>query len=273
VSEEPLLELKGISKRFEVGGIFRRSSIKALDDVSLTLGRGEIIAIVGESGSGKSTLARVIARLERPDTGSLSIDGRDVLAVEPRASLAYRRRIQMIFQDPFGSLNPAKTVAQHVERPLIRCGVIPKRRGIEQRVHTLLKAVGLEPAERFARQRPGELSGGQRQRVAIARALAVEPDVILADEPTSMLDVSLRAGILNLLGSLRKERGTSLILITHDLASARYLADRILVMYQGRIVEQGSAARVVEDATHPYTRQLMAAAPGARPLRAAVSAN
>jgi ABC-type glutathione transport system ATPase component len=195
-----------------------------LNDVSLALGRAEIVALVGESGSGKSTVARVVARLTEPSAGRILLEGRDVLAEEPRrASLSYRSKVQMIFQDPFGSLNPIHTIAHHLERPLLLHGKAKTRTALEHRVHELLDSVGLSPAIEFARKYPHEASGGQRQRVAIARALAVGPSLILADEPVSMLDVSIRLGILNLMEQLKVERGVAFLYITHDIASARYV--------------------------------------------------
>jgi ABC-type glutathione transport system ATPase component len=237
-----------------------------VDDVSFTVRRGEAVALVGESGSGKSTIARLLLRLVRPDAGELRLDGVDVLAGEPRgASLAYRRRVQMVFQDPFGSLNPVHGVAHHLTRPMRRHGRSGPG-GLRARALELLRTVGLEPAEEYLERHPHELSGGQRQRVAVARALAVEPELLVADEPTSMLDVSIRTGVLNLLARLKRERGLAIVLITHDLASARYLADRILVLHRGRIVEDGPSRDVVTAPAHPYTRSLLAAVAHAGPL-------
>ncbi|MFP2929942.1 ABC transporter ATP-binding protein, partial [Pyxidicoccus sp. 3LG] len=257
----PLLQVTGLTRSVPVGGFLSRSRRTLLDHVSFTLERGEIVALVGESGSGKSTLARLLARLDAPDAGSLQLGGVDVLAGEKRgASLAYRGRVQMVFQDPFASLNPTHTVAYHLERPLLRHGRATKA-DLQARVQALLESVGLTPAESFARRFPHELSGGQRQRVAVARALAVEPDVIIADEPTSMLDVSTRRGVLQLLRGLTRERGIGILFITHDLASARHLADRILVLYAGRVVESGRTAEVLAAPRHPYTRLLLSAVP------------
>ncbi|AKJ01109.1 oligopeptide/dipeptide ABC transporter ATP-binding protein [Archangium gephyra] len=265
----PLLEVTGLSRSVPVGGFLSRSRRTLLNGVSFTLERGEIVALVGESGSGKSTLARVLARLDAPDGGSLRLGGEDVLAGERQgASLAYRGRVQMVFQDPFASLNPVHTVAHHLERPLLRHGRAT-RAELQARVHALLESVGLTPAESFARRFPHELSGGQRQRVAVARALAVEPDVIIADEPTSMLDVSTRREVLQLLRGLTKERGIGILFITHDLASARHLADRVMVLYAGSVVESGRTADVLAAPRHPYTRLLRSAVPdGADFLRA-----
>jgi ABC-type glutathione transport system ATPase component len=246
--------------------------VAAVEDVGFEVRRGEAVALVGESGSGKSTIARMLLRLTRPDGGEIRLDGVDVLAREPRgASLAYRGRVQMVFQDPFGSLNPVHDVAHHLARPLLRHGRVEPRRGpggqaaLRDRALALLRTVGLEPAEDYLGRHPAELSGGQRQRVAIARALAVEPDLLVADEPTSMLDVSIRTGVLNLLARLKRERGLGILLITHDLASARYLADRILVLHRGRIVEEGPSRDVVSAPAHPYTRALLAAVAHAGP--------
>jgi peptide/nickel transport system ATP-binding protein len=278
-SGAPLLEVRKLRKEFSSGGLFRRARrMVAVQDVSFEVRRGEAVALVGESGSGKSTIARMLVRLSRPNGGEIRLDGVDVLAREPRgASLAYRGRVQMVFQDPFGSLNPIHSVAHHLERPLLRHGRVdglnpalsvaghldsPLRltgkAALRDRSIALLRKVGLEPAEEYLERHPYELSGGQRQRVAIARALAVEPDLLVADEPTSMLDVSIRTGVLNLLARLKREQGLGIILITHDLASARYLADRIMVLYRGRIVEDGPSRAIVSAPAHPYTRALLA---------------
>jgi peptide/nickel transport system ATP-binding protein len=264
--------VRALRKVFSSGGLLSRGRpVVALDDVSFTVGRGEAVAVVGESGSGKSTIARVLLRLTRPDAGEIVLDGQDVLAAEPRrASLAYRARVQMVFQDPFGSLNPVHPVEHHLARPLLRHGRA-RREELPGRVLELLRTVGLEPAEEIVRRHPHQLSGGQRQRVAIARALAVEPDVLVADEPTSMLDVSIRSGILALLARLKRERALSVVLITHDLAAARLLADRILVLYRGRLVEDGPTAAVVDAPAHPYTRALLAAASHAAPIEPPVA--
>ena len=253
---KPVLEVRGLRKDFPAGGLFSRRTVRALDGVDLTLHRGEILALVGRTGSGKSTLARIIARLETPTAGCLLLDGRDVLAREPRrASRGYRSRVQMVLQDPFASLNPAHSVGHALGRALaLRRSTAEPGRGSAE----LLDAVGLEPELLGAR--PHELSGGQRQRVAIARALACEPEVLVADEPTSMLDAPLRAGILDLLLGLREERGLSILYITHDLASARYLADTMAVLQAGRLVETGPTDELMKHPAHPYTRLLMSSA-------------
>lgn len=254
-----LLDVRGLQKSFTSPGLFTSSGkVVAVRDVDFTLDRGVAVALVGESGSGKSTVARLLLRLEAADGGQVLLDGQDVLAREPRrASLKYRGRVQMVFQDPFGSLNPVHTIEHHLVRPLRRHGRATAA-DAHARALELLRVVGLEPAEEFIGRHPYELSGGQRQRVAIARALAVEPDLLVADEPTSMLDVSIRMGVLNLLARLKRERGLAILLITHDLASARYLADRILVLFRGRVVEDGPSATVVDTPAHPYTRALLA---------------
>jgi oligopeptide/dipeptide ABC transporter ATP-binding protein len=279
-----LLEVRDLGRTFVTRVPFRPvRRVVAAEKVSFRVERGEAVALVGESGSGKSTIARLLLRLDQPDVGEIRLDGIDVLAREPRgASLGYRGRVQMVFQDPFGSLNPVHSIAHHLCRPLLRHGralnpahtvsehLEPpmKRFGsdaaglLRERALDLLRTVGLEPAEDFIDRLPFELSGGQRQRVAIARALAVRPDLLVADEPTSMLDVSIRTGVLNLLATLKRERGLAIILITHDLAAARYLADRILVLYKGRVVEDGPSRALIESPAHPYTRALLASISG-----------
>jgi peptide/nickel transport system ATP-binding protein len=257
----PPLEVKSLTKRFAVGNAVRRSHVHAVDDVSFALRPGTITALVGESGSGKSTVARLLARLYAPSGGAVFFEGSDVSRARSRRDLLrYRSQVQMIFQDPFDSLNPAKTIRHHIERPLRIHRIVPSGE-VEERVHELLRTVGLVPPKDIAAKYPHELSGGQRQRVAIARTLAVEPKVLVADEPTSMLDVSIRIGILNLMVRLKEERGIAFLYVTHDLASARYLADDMLVMYAGQIVERGPIEQVLSNPLHPYTRLLLAAAP------------
>jgi peptide/nickel transport system ATP-binding protein len=261
---EAALEVRNLEKLFPTdagfGIVGRRSYVHAVDDVSFTLRPGTITALVGESGSGKSTVARLLARLYPPTAGSVIYRGVDVAGDRSKRSIRrYRSQVQMIFQDPFGSLNPVKTIRHHIARPLEIHDIVGKDE-IEGRVHELLETVGLVPAAQIADKYPHELSGGQRQRVAIARTLAVEPIVLLADEPTSMLDVSIRIGILNLMLKLKAEHKIAFLYVTHDLASARYLADDILVMYAGQIVEQGPIEDVLADPMHPYTRLLLSAA-------------
>jgi peptide/nickel transport system ATP-binding protein len=258
-----LLEVRDLERAFVTRTPFRPARrVVAAEKVSFRVDRGEAVALVGESGSGKSTIARLLLRLDQPDSGQIRLDGVDVLEREPRAaSLAYRGRVQMIFQDPFGSLNPVRTVSEHLEPPLKRFGA-GEGGLLRERALDLLRTVGLQPAEDFIDRLPFELSGGQRQRVAIARALAVQPDLLVADEPTSMLDVSIRTGVLNLLATLKRDRGLAILLITHDLAAARYLADRILVLYRGRVVEDGPSRALLESPAHPYTRALLASISG-----------
>jgi peptide/nickel transport system ATP-binding protein len=252
----PLFEVRGLSRRFPVGGPFGpRRSLRALHDVSFAIARGDSVALVGESGSGKSTLARLVVRLDDPSDGTMLLDGHDVYANEPRATRAYRKRVQMVFQDPFGSLNPAHTIGHHIERPLRLHG---QAEGATERARELLVEVGL-PAD-LADSPARSLSGGQRQRVAIARALAVTPDLLVADEPTSMLDVSLRAGVLELFARERAARGLACLFITHDLGAARAAADRVLVLYAGMLVEAGPIEDVLAAPLHPYTKLLVAAA-------------
>ncbi|MCD4851074.1 ABC transporter ATP-binding protein [Arthrobacter sp. AK01] len=257
----PALEIRGLGKTFPIGGLFARDSVRALHGIDLTIGTGEIVALVGESGSGKSTLARCVARLEKPSSGEILIDGVDVLKRDRfQASRAFRSQLQMVFQDPFGSLNPAHRMDHFLRRSL----AIHGRSGgseseTQRRLEELMTTVGLQAD--MLNSYPHELSGGQRQRVAIARALAVEPQVILADEPTSMLDVSVRIGVLNLMRKLRDEQGISMLYITHDLASARYLADRTAVMFAGELVEEGESLDLLANPAHPYTQLLVSAVP------------
>ncbi len=258
----PLLEVEGLSKVFESRDGFHTKKIHAVSDVSFSMRRGQVTAIVGESGSGKSTVARLISRLIAPTAGTMRFNGK---AYERRLSkrqlLDLRSDIQMVFQDPFGSLNPSKTVGYHLIRPLFNYKKCRNNREALDRALEMLESVGLTPATDYLDKYPHELSGGQLQRVVIARALVVEPKIILADEPTSMLDVSIRMGVLNLMRNLQRDRGLALLFITHDLASARYLSDFLFVMYAGEMVEGGTADDVVTNPLHPYTRLLLSAVP------------
>ncbi|MDO8143357.1 MULTISPECIES: ABC transporter ATP-binding protein [unclassified Isoptericola] len=256
----PVLRAVGLTKHFPVRGR-RGAVVHAVDDVDLTLHRGEVVALVGESGSGKSTIARLLAQLMPRTAGSLELHGRDATVRRRRGFRAYVGRVQMIFQDPFGSLNPVHTVRYTLSRSVrIHQG---RLRGaeLETAIERLLERVRLSPTERYIDKFPHELSGGQRQRVAIARALAADPEVLLADEPISMLDVSIRLGILNLLQDLRDRLDIAILYITHDIASARYFADRTAVMYAGRVVETGDSESVTQDPRHPYTQLLIGSAP------------
>jgi peptide/nickel transport system ATP-binding protein len=250
----------GSGKPFGLGG--RRRFVHAVDDVSFTLRRGQILGLVGESGSGKSTIARLLAGLYPATGGQALFHGKDMLRLRGRRDLlSYRGRVQMVFQDPFSSLNPVKTVAHHIERPLQIHHRANGRHDALDTVHELLRTVGLVPPEEVAKKLPHQLSGGQRQRVSFARALAVRPELMLADEPISMLDVSIRMGILNLMAQLRDERGLSYLYITHDLASARYLADETLVLYAGQLMESAPSEELMAEPLHPYTQLLLSAVP------------
>jgi len=268
VASRPVpLEARDLTKHFPAG---RGRAVHAVDGVSLALPSGQITAIVGESGSGKSTLARLFARLLKPASGLLLLDG-DPAPPGRGGRRRYAQQVQMVLQDPFASLNPVHDVRYHLTRPLKVHG-LGTPGGLDESLAGLLERVALTPPERFLRKYPHELSGGQRQRVAIARAIAVRPRVLLADEPVSMLDVSIRLGILNLLAGLRENEGMTILYITHDIASARYLADEIAVMYAGRLVEQAPAISVTDRPAHPYTQLLLSAAPDPdRPEPAPVS--
>ena len=235
-------------------------TLRAVDHCSLRLEKGETLALVGESGSGKSTVVRALGQLLRPSSGAVLLDG-EPAGRHGRGLRTYRKRVQLIFQDPFASLNPMHTVRYHLARPLLRLHPGVRRARLDAMVIELLESVNLTPAAEVARRHPHELSGGQRQRVAIARALASAPDVLLADEPVSMLDVSIRLEILNLLDRLKRERNLALLYVTHDLATARHFSSRIMVMYRGQIVEHGPADDVILHPGHPYTQSLAAAAP------------
>jgi peptide/nickel transport system ATP-binding protein len=265
-SETPALEAQGLVKHFPVHRIRQRlrgrgEVVHAVDDVSLTLRSGEVTALVGESGSGKSTVARLLAGLYPLTDGTISIGGATVRATRGRLFREHVRRVQMVFQDPFGSLNPVHTIAYHLRRPLKVHGLAKNRAATRAATVELLEQVNLTPAEQYLAKYPHELSGGQLQRIAIARALAAEPKVLLADEPVSMLDVSIRLGILNLLAGLVKSLGLAMLYITHDIASARYFATTTLVMYAGRVIEGGPSEELVQRPAHPYTQLLLASAP------------
>jgi peptide/nickel transport system ATP-binding protein len=255
----PVLEAEHLTKRFVTRQGWRRTTVTtAVDDVCLRIARGRTLALVGESGSGKTTTAWLVARLMSATQGTIRVLGQDAPRISDRQGLRrYRQMVQVVFQDPFAALNPVHDIEHHLLRPMLSLGVA--RSGVEaaERATQLVEAVGLTPASEYLGKMPHELSGGQRQRVVIARALAAQPKLLLADEPTSMLDVSMRTGIMNLLLDLAAERGLGMLYITHDLAGARYVSDEISVMYAGRVVEHGVTDEVVTEPAHPYTRLLL----------------
>jgi len=260
-----LLKVDGLVKHFVAArSVFGRPTahVKAVDGVSFAVEAGKTLALVGESGCGKSTVSRLVLRLIEPDAGTVRFDGRDLGALNAAELRAFRRDAQLIFQDPYASLNPRMTVSQILSEPLALHDLVPSARRRE-RVEELLRLVGLEP--RFARRYPHEFSGGQRQRIAIARALAVEPKLIICDEPVSALDVSIRSQILNLLRDLQDRLGLAYIFVSHDLAVVKHIADRVAVMNLGTIVETADAEALFRTPRHPYSRALLSAIPVPRP--------
>jgi peptide/nickel transport system ATP-binding protein len=265
--QEPLVKIEGLSKLFPLTtGLFRRATsfIHAVDGISINIQEGESLGLVGESGSGKTTTGKLLVRLQEPTAGSIRmvLDGedKDIAHLRGRDSKFFHRHAQMIFQDPYESLNPRLTVFDTIAEPLVVQGLgnISER---EERVAHILDTVGLSPPETFIFRYPHELSGGQRQRVAIARALIVLPTFIVADEPTSMLDVSIRTGVMNLMLELADNMGVTYLYITHDLAVARYMTQRLGVMYLGKIVEMGTTEEILANPLHPYTNALLSAVP------------
>ena len=269
MTQEFFLEVQGLKKYFEAGkpNLFKREvrHVHAVDDVSLDLKRGEVIALVGESGCGKSTLALTLMGLEKSTAGKIIFEGIDITHADEKAQKLLRQRIQMVFQDPYESLNPTQTIEEIVGEPLVVHKLTANADERRDRVVRALEDAGLKPADIYMRRFPHELSGGQRQRVVIAGALVLEPHLLLADEPVSMLDVSIRAEILNLLADLRVSRQISIIFITHDLGTVGYFADRVAVMYLGRIVEIGKMHEVLEHPQHPYTKALLSVIPVPNP--------
>jgi len=257
------LEIRDLQTHFKKrsGSIFAPTveTIRAVDGVSLSIERGEILGLVGESGCGKSTLSRTVMQLIRPTAGSIILNGEDLAQLRPSEVRKRRLDFQMVFQDPYASLNPRMTVYSTLSEAIRQRHPGISRADMESRVVRLLETVGLDP--RFQKKYPHEFSGGQRQRIAIARALAPEPKLIIADEPVSALDVSIQSQILNLLKKLRAELGLTMIFITHDLGVVRYLADRIVVMYKGKIVEEGEAEALFANPQNAYTQKLLAAIP------------
>ena len=259
---QPILQVRNLVKHFQIGGgLFGGGAgiVKAVDGVSFEIHRGETLGLVGESGCGKTTTGRCILRLEPPTSGEVVFEGRDMSKLSDTEMRGLRRRIQVIFQDPYSSLNPRMTVGQIISEPLGVHGIVPDRAARAARVQDLLRHAGLLPA--MARRYPHELSGGQRQRVGIARALAMEPSLIICDEPVSALDVSIQAQIINLLEELQAEFGLTYLFVAHDLSVVRHISDRVAVMYLGKIVEITDRKSLYENPQHPYTKALLSAVP------------
>jgi peptide/nickel transport system ATP-binding protein len=255
-----LLKVDGLTRHFKIGNTLSRRTLHAVDDVSFAIGEREIVALAGESGSGKSTIARLLARIYEPTSGTITFDGKNIRSMKSRKDqLKYSAEVPMVFQDPFASINPVFRVSHGILRSLKLHRPSMPAADRKAEAARIFEVVGLKPdmLERF----PYELSGGQRQRVGFAQALAMKPKLILADEPVSMLDVSIRIGLLNLMAKLRDEEGVSILYITHDIASARYVADRLIVMYAGQIAESGPIENVLTSPRHPYTQLLLSAVP------------
>jgi oligopeptide/dipeptide ABC transporter ATP-binding protein len=261
--DETPIELEHVSRFYGSGS----QQVRAVDDVSFTIRPGETLCLVGESGCGKSTTGRMMAGLLEPSEGRVLYGGKEVGSLPDEERKSFRRAVQIIHQDPYASLNPIRSVTQILSAPLQRHKLVKSRSELKSRLRELLETVGLTPPEDFLKKHPHQLSGGQRQRVSVARALTVNPEVIVADEPVSMVDVSLRIGLLNMLLSLQRDLGVAFLFITHDLAVAKHFSwdGRIGVMYLGRMVELGSTQRIVKEPVHPYTRALISALPEADP--------
>ena len=270
---EPMIEVKDLVKSFRTSrGIFRKSqynrTVEAVAKISFSIKPKEIISVVGESGSGKTTLGKIMVRLIEPSSGSILFEGQDIFNLKTKGMLNFRRNAQMILQDPYDSLNPLYSIETSVVQPLnIFMKNMPMKTKREIAIMNLEK-VGLSPGEQFLQKRPGELSGGQRQRVSIARAMIMDPKFVVADEPVSMLDASLRAEILNKMKKLNDTNGVSFMYITHDIATAKFMGDRILIFYKGTIVEQGKTSAVINHPSHPYTRLLIDSVPPIDPEKA-----
>ncbi len=267
---QPLLVVENVKKYFEVGGLGVKRIVRAVDGVSFTLSRGETLGLVGESGSGKTTLGRLVLRLYKPTSGRIIFDGVDITDLPESKLRPMRRRMQLVPQDPYASFNPLQTIGDALTEPLIVHKLASRDEAVDK-VLKMLERVGLVPAEDFYRRRPYQLSGGQLQRAAIARAMLLEPVLVVADEPTSSLDVSIRASILELLKEFKERYKQAMIFITHDLATAKLVSDKIAVMYLGKIVEYGPADRVLSRPLHPYTAALLTAIPRIKPRRETVN--
>jgi peptide/nickel transport system ATP-binding protein len=258
---EPILRVENLARVYESRGFLGRGSyaVRAVDGISFTIAPGETFGLVGESGSGKSTTGRLVLRLEEPTAGRVWFEGQEITGLSAAALKPVRRRMQIVFQDPYAALNPRMTVGDFVAEPLVVHGVASDREARRARVAELFRKVGLDP--RFADRYPHQFSGGQRQRVGIARAIALQPSLIVADEPITALDVSIQAQIVNLFQDLQDELGLAYLFIAHDLSMVRYLCRRVAVMWRGRIVELGPTEAIFENARHPYTKALLSAVP------------
>jgi oligopeptide/dipeptide ABC transporter ATP-binding protein len=272
IADEPLLRTVDLTRYFRLGGMFAKQVLHAVDDLNITISEREIVALVGESGSGKTTVARLLARIYRPTRGEIFYRGRPLRTLRSRKDrLWYRGEVPIVFQDPFSAFHPVFRVSHGVMRNLALHRPELSRVERQREAERACESVGLSPKmlERF----PYEMSGGERQRIGFAQALAIRPKLILADEPVSMLDVSIRVGVLNMMAGLRDQAGVSLLYITHDLASARYVADRIIVMYAGHVAEAGPTETVLSDPKHPYTQLLLSAAADPRDKIESISAD
>ena len=273
-AEQPcVVDIHGLKKYFSIRGglssLWKKSDaqVRAVDDVSFHIAKGEIVGLVGETGCGKTTVGRLIVRLDDPTGGTVKFEGVDIASLKSRQVKKFRKRAQMIFQDPYASLNPRMTVTQIVSEPLLNYGFARDPEVIAERVSKALGDAGLRPIDEYLERFPHELSGGERQRVSVARALVMDPVFIVADEPVSMLDVSIRAGVMNLMLELRRKYGIAYLFITHDISVARYMCDRIAIMYLGKIMELADSETIIYAGMHPYTRALLKAVPVADPTR------